>query len=192
MDCNDSSLLANITADCTAVKRAGGVKATIYAVRLSDIEGMPVDATTKNLSTLTLKTGAKFLKLEGRKFRNTAGTTYSKSENGPSLRPQSVTFVSFVATQVQRNAVDALLEQEDLVLFVPLNGGQVKVYGYSLPPYESSGLAATDSAENEGTAMADATTWSITFTGAEMNFPPIYQETGGFAATLDYLDALVA
>lgn len=189
-DCNDDSLLANITADCDAVKRPGGVKATIYATRLASIASMVVDATTKNLMTLTLEAGAKFLKLEGRKFKNTAGTEFAKSENGPSLRTQSATFVAFVNTQIQRNAIDAMLEVEDLVIFVPTNGSKVKVYGYSLPPNDSTGLAATAATETDGTAMADATSLSITFTGAEMNLPPIYQESAGFQATIDYLEAL--
>jgi hypothetical protein len=189
-DCNSDALLANITADCDAVKRAGGVKATIYATRLGNIAGMPVDATTGNLETLTLESGAKFLKLEGRKFKNTAGTTFSKAENGPSLRTQSATFRAFVKTQAQREAVDALLDQEDLVLFVPTNGGVVKVYGYSLNG-DSNGMAATEGGESDGTALADDTSFAITFTGAETNLPPIYEEAGGFVATLDYLDALV-
>lgn len=189
-DCNDDSLLDNIYADCDAVKRAGGVKATIYATRVGNIAGMVVDPVTGNLNTLILKTDAKFLKLEGRKFKNTAGTTYAKAENGPNLRNQSATFVAFVKTQLQRNAVDALLELEDLVIFAPNNGGQVKVYGYSLPPFESNGLSATEANESDGTALADATSLSITFTGAEANLPVVYEEDGGFIATLDYLDAL--
>jgi hypothetical protein len=190
-NCNSDTLLKNLVADCVAVKRAGGVKATIYATRVSNIAGMVVNGTSGALTTLTLEAGAKFLKLEGRKFSNTAGTTYSRSENGPSLRQQSATFRAYVATPAQRSAVDALLDQEDMVLFVPTNGSQVKVYGYSLAPHESTGLAVTDGGESDGTALADDTSFTLTFTGAEMNLPPIYEETGGFGATLDYLDALV-
>lgn len=189
-DCNSDALLGNVLADCDAVKRAGGVKATIYATRLINIAGMAVDATTKNLMTLTLESGAKFLKLEGRKFRNTGATSFAKADNGPDLRTQSFTFVAFVKAQLERNKVDALLDQEDLVVFVPTNGGQVLVFGWSLNG-NSGGLSATSSEENLGVNLADATSWSITFTGAEMNFPVVYQETAGYPATIDYLDALV-
>lgn len=191
-ECNDDSLLANILSDCSAVKRIGGVKAKMYYTRAESIEGIAVDATTGNLKTLVLKTGAKFLTLEGRKFKNTAGTTFARSENGPNLRNQSVMFRAYIKTAKQRDAVDAILDNEGFVFFVPTNGGVVKVYGYSKEGAEiSQGLSATDASESDGTAMGDDTTLPITFTGAETNLPLIYEETGGFSATLDYLDTLV-
>lgn len=190
-DCNSDALLGNILPDCDAIKRMGGVKAAIYATRLANISGVTVDATTKNLTAVTLETGAKFLKLEGRKFRNTAGTELAVSDNGPTLRNQSVTFRAFVKTALQRNAVDALWDQEDLVVFVPTNGGQIKVYGYSLPPNESSGLAVTAGSETDGTAITDDTSLLVTFSGAEYNLPPIFEVATGYADSVDYLEALV-
>lgn len=191
-DCNSDALLANITADCEAFSRVGGVRPVIYAVRKAHIASMAVDATSSTLKTLALTATGKIFRLEGKKFKNTAGTGFSRSENGPNIFNQSVTFVAFINTQAQRNVIDAILKQDDWVIFVPTNGGQVKVYGYSLPPYSdlSNGLAATEGAESEGTAMADATSFTITFTGGEMNMPAIYSE-GSFTATLDFLEALI-
>lgn len=190
-DCNSDALLGNIDSNCDAVKRMGGVKSTIYATRLANITGATVDATTKNITAVTLGVGAKMLRLEGRKFRNTAGTELAVSDNGPRLRNQSVTFQAFIKTALQRNAVDALLDQEDMVLFVPTNGGQIKVYGYSLPPNESSGLAVTAGSETDGTAIADNTSFGITFTGSEYNIPPIFEVATGYTDSIEYLEALV-
>lgn len=191
MDCNSDALLGNLEANCDAVKRMGGVKSTIYATRLANIDGVTVDATTQNLTAVTLKAGAKFLRLEGRKFRNTAGTELAVSDNGPRLRNQSASLRLFMKTQLQRNIADALLDQEDMVLFVPTNGGQIKVYGYSLPPNESSGLAVTAGSESDGTAIADDTSLLITFSGAEYNLPPLFEVATGYADSIDYLEALV-
>jgi hypothetical protein len=191
-DCNSDALLGNIDADCDAVKRMGGVKATQYATRLANIDGVTIDPITKNITAITLKAGAKFLRLEGRKFRNTAGTELAVSDNGPRLRNQSVSFRAFVKTAVQRNAVDALLDQEDMVLFSPTNGGKVKVYGYSLPPNESTGLSVTAGSESDGTAIADDTSLGITFSGSEYNLPPIFEVATGYADSIEYLEGLVA
>lgn len=191
-DCNSDALLGNILSDCDAVKRMGGLKSGLYGTRLANIDGITIDATTKNITAITLKAGAKFLKLEGRKFRNTAGTELAVSDNGPRLRNQSLSFRAFIKTQLQRNAADAMLDQEDMVIFAPTNGGQIKVYGYSLPPNESSGLAVTAGSESDGTAMADDTSLLITFTGAEYNLPPIFEVATGYADSIEYLEALVA
>lgn len=190
-DCNSDALLGNILSDCDAVKRMGGLKATLYATRLANIDGVTIDATTKNITAITLKVGAKFLSLEGRKFRNTGGTELAVSDNGPRLRNQNLSFRAFIKSQLQRNAADAMLDQEDMVLFAPTNGGQIKVYGYSLPPNESSGLAVTAGAESDGTAMADDTSLLITFSGAEYNLPPIFEVATGYADSIEYLEALV-
>lgn len=190
-DCNSDALLGNILSDCDAVKRMGGVKATIYATRLANITGVTIDATTKNITAFTLEVGAKFLSLEGRKFRNTAGTELAVAENGPRLRNQTASFRAFVKTQLQRNAVDALMDQEEMVLFVPTNGGKIKVYGYSLPPNESTGLAVTAGTESDGTAIADDTSLLITFSGSEANLPPIFEVATGYADSIEYLEALV-
>jgi hypothetical protein len=191
-DCNSDALLGNIDADCDAVKRMGGVKSVLYAVRLANIESVTIDNATKNITGVTLKAGAKFLRLEGRKFRNTAGTELGVSDNGPRLRNQTVSARFFVKTQLQRDLVNALWDQEDMVLFVPTNGGVVKVYGYSLPPNESSGLSVSGGGESDGTAMADDTSLLTTFTGSEYNLPPIFEVAAGYADTIEYLDDLVS
>lgn len=190
-DCNSDALLGNILSDCDAVKQPGGVKATIYATRLANITGVTIDATTKNITAFTLEVGAKFLSLEGRKFKNSGNTELAVSDNGPRLRNQTVEFRAFIKTQLQMNVVDALWDQEEMVLFVPTNGGKIKVYGYSLPPNESSGLAVTAGSQSTGVAIVDDSSIGITFSGSESNLPPIFEVATGYAASIEYLEALV-
>jgi hypothetical protein len=183
--------LSTIIPDCDALTSIAGVRNFGYFCRRIDITGY-TKATDGTITGVTIASG-KLKKFETQKFQNSGAFGVAASAIGKTRFSQTYLWRIYYSTQADRNAMEALILAEDIVIFSPNNDNQFEVYGAAL------GLAATTVAGGTGTKIDDDNTALLTFTGAEPNLPPIFNaktpattdKEADFQFTQDYLDALV-
>lgn len=183
--------LSTIIPDCDALTSIAGVRNFGYFCRRIDITGY-TKASDGTLTGVTIASG-KLKKFETQKFQNSGAFGVAASTIGKTRFSQTYLWRIYYSTQADRNAMEALILAEDIVIFSPNNDNQFEVYGAAL------GLAATTVAGGTGTKIDDDNTALLTFTGAEPGLPPIFNaktpattdKEADFQFTLDYLDALV-
>jgi hypothetical protein len=179
----------NITPDCAALLKEGGTKKVWYVGSLADVATY-TQGTNGELTALTLATGKKLLRLEGKKEKNNADFSTERSENGP-LYTHNANFIAYYSTQLEKATIEAIARMDDLFVFVPTSANQVEVYGM----FGANGLAdglSMNPAGGTGTVKGDSTVTTLAFTGQTSRMAPYVQlgVGGDFDATITALEAL--
>ncbi len=195
--------LASLIPSCRALTSPAGVRDFHYAVRKIDIASVTrvTDVTLPTYGTvtgLTLKTGAKFIKVQGRKFQNSGALEIAKNATGKTNFKQTFNARIYSRTQADRNSIQQFAYVEDLVIFSPNNDDQIEIYGLGIGLSPSSGKGGT------GIKLDDDNTFLFTFEGEEPNLPPLFDtvapavapavadEAANQLTNIAYLDALVS
>lgn len=180
----------NLAPDCAALKKKGGISKRIYVGSVGDVAAYTVDATTKELKTLVMKTGKKLITASGRKYKNNVTTGNTQTENGP-LYPHSVVFAAYYSTQLEKETIEALASADDLFVIVELNSGKLEAYGLAAQNGQlGEGLTMT-STGGSGTNAEDAANLVLTFAGNEDKLPIFAAFGATLADDITYLDALL-
>lgn len=180
----------NLDPSCTALRKRGGADKIFYLLALSQILGFEQDPVTKELTTLTLKSGEKALKFKGRKLKNSTKTGMEQTENGPSYAHGGV-FVAYFDSQADKESIEKVALADDLVLLVPLNSGHFEAHGLLATYGLADGLLMTIPEGGSGVNYEDSTALSLTFDGKSDKMP-VYCKFGvDRAANFAYLEALL-
>jgi hypothetical protein len=177
----------NLTPDCIALRKEGGAKKVFYVGSISEIaaEGQ---GPAGQLTSLTIATSKKLIRLEGKKEKNSADVSSEQGENGPSYT-HNANFIAYYSTQGEKQTIEALGAMDDLYVIVPTASGQVEAYGL----YGSNGIADGMSMTvtgGTGTAKTDSAALTLAFSGATSRMP-VYVELGvDFDDTISALEAL--
>lgn len=151
MSCT-SSLLKNITSDCTT-NRAGGIEVVAWIGKRTELN-MTFSGTATKENTITAVTndlGKKCIKVTGVKKMLNAGHTLVSAENRPDRFSQYFTFEGF---ELLAEDITNLDQIEDAVVFVELKDktttgeGTFKVYGAKQGLYKAED--AQDLTANNG------------------------------------------
>lgn len=182
--------MINLDPDCVALQAPGGINKRIYIGSLADVAGFTQN-TDGELLTLVMKTGKKLYTMSGKKLTNSTSNDLQVNENNK-LFGHTVTFLAYVSLQTEKNAIEGLSKVEDLFIVVEKNTGKLEAFGLiGDQETASQGLALTALAGGSGTALADTTAYTLTFSGAETKLP-VYTKFGETrVAELTYLDALL-
>jgi len=184
--------LSSFMPSCEALTSPGGVQPFHYFGRKADL--LFTYATDGTITAITLKTGGKLAKGQGRKFQNSATYEAGKSATGKTLFKQAFNDRIYHDTQAERNALKQLALVEDLVIISPDNTNKFEVYGAGLGLSPASGKGGT------GTKLDDDNTMLFSFEGQEPSLPAIFNtvtttpgadKAADFAANVAYLDGLV-
>jgi len=188
--------LTNLTADCDAVKKVGGVKGKVWIGQKPDLATLTW-GTPGEILTMTLGVGKKLATFEGIQFKNTAGSEVAPAENR-NLFTQSVSLLLFYKTQTQKKSIQDLLIGDRYFVIIETEAGQLKAYGLDQNPFNPAdlgperGLNVTAGSGGEGTVMADTTGVAITLSGALYDMVNLYKPATSIETVKAQLDALAA
>ncbi len=189
--------LSSMLPTCRALTSPAGVREFHYAVRKSDIASI-ARAADDTVTGLTLKTGARFIKIVGRKFQNSGTVEIARNATGKTNFKQIFNARLYARIQSERNAIQQFAYVEDLVILSPNNDDQIEIYGLGI------GLAPQSGKGGTGVKLGDDNTFLFAFEGVEPALPPLFttvapatapavnDEAADQLANLAYLDALVS
>ena len=185
------TLSKSITPNCEALKRPGGLAKRIFLGSVLDINALTFDNTnTHDLTSITMKSTKQLIQVVGRPAKSSAATTFEDGENF-SLRNQAVNAVVYAKSPAERQALDEIIEQDQVFAVVERNDGQFEVYGISLVNYQNWGLKVTGGSYNTGVELNDETGVTLELTGGFKNMPLVFDATETYANNLAALVALL-
>ena len=183
--------MIDITPSRCATKRIGGVNKRMFVGSLSDLAGFTLDPTTKEITGITMKSTKRLFAITGKKLKNSHSTDLAVSENA-TLYNQSVTFLPYFDTQEEKEAIEVLVQAEDLFIVVENNYGRFEAFGLvGVEGLQAQGLAASAATYAVEAAMDGASNMTITFSGSEAKLP-VYTKLGeDLPAELAVLEGLL-
>jgi hypothetical protein len=183
-------LEAGLDPSCLALNKVGGIKPRVWAAQLKNIAGYTVNSTTKAIETVTMKqipgtSPAEFyplLQFTGKKDKHLFGVTGVPGENVNTFN-HSAALGLFAYSQLESDAVEALFNADDVVVFAQTNADQIKAYGIEL------GLNGTGFEAPEGAILNDVTMITVTLEGEQIKGARVFQNGTNLADSITYLDA---
>lgn len=185
--------VSNLDPSCDALRKRGGADKTFYILALSQLdEAAPIvlDATTKELTSIARKSGEVIRKFKGRKLKNSTKTGMEQTENGP-VYTHGGTFVAYFDSQAEKESIEQLALNDDLVIIVPLNSGHFEAHGLVGTKGLSDGLLMTIAEGGSGVQYEDATTLTLNFDGKADKLPVYCKFAADRAGSIAYLEDLV-
>lgn len=192
-NCANMAGVSNLNPSCDALRKRGGADKTFYILAISQlaaVAGIALDPVTKELTSIALKAGETIKKFTGRKLKNSTKTGMEQTENGPSYT-HGGSFVAYFDTQSEKESIEALALNDDLVLIVPLNSGQFEAHGLVGSKGLSDGLLMTIPEGGSGVQYEDATTLQLNFDGKSDKLPVYCKFAADRAGSIAFLEGLL-
>lgn len=188
-----SFITSGLTATCAALKKRGGANKRVWIGALDDIASVTKDGTSHKLTAVTMESGKKLYSWSGKPYKNAGRYELVAGEN-VNIVKHFVDLEIFHETQLDRDAIDELIDAEDLVVFMQNNAGQIEVYGLDIeagPPTEpEGGLKMESGTGGTGKVLNDNTAFVCTLSGDVSHLPYIFESTD-LATSIAALDALL-
>lgn len=196
------NLTIGLDPSCEALKKLGGLAKRVFIGQLSQLSEYTVNETTLDIealvmddSTSPVSTLKKFI---GRKLKHSTTTPLEVGEN-INVFNQTVALVLYAKTSLEKSAIEALSNAEDVFAIVEEMGGDLVVYGIDTQGSASSsdplgGLNASAGEGGSGVLLNDSTAYTLTLSGQHrimsrnFNITP----TATLAQNIAYLDAISA
>lgn len=181
---------------CDSIKRVGGMGSYMYVCNLKDIASYTVDATSKDIETIVMESSTTLYKIEGRKGKNSGSVELSKGDSVNTWM-QKLNVVLYSHSSLLNTKIENLAEAEDLVFFVPDNGGYITVWGLDVNSGSVSdpfgGLTAESGLMETGLEINGRKPMAMTFSGELRNTERYFNidSTPTYTSNIAYLDALL-
>jgi len=130
--------LSSIEASCASHKKVGGATSFFYIGSKKLFYDNSVGSLFPNLEystegwklnyDMTIETGLSLAKFEGVILKNTGGFETVAGENVNSFT-HSITCILYYKSALELKRINDLLDAEDLIVFLPTNAADVKIYG---------------------------------------------------------------
>lgn len=185
MACVD--LLNGITASCSALNKVGGANKRVWIGQLSQLASYTTDG-DGYIDDVTMGQDASSVdytlkKFVGKKNKNSVTYEVTAGENVNTYNT-SLTIEVFHYTPEDREAIEALVNADDVFAFVQTDAGQIEAVGIDL------GLNASAGSGGTGVNLQDKTSMTLTLSGEQMTLPKLFLTGGTLAASIAYLDAI--
>lgn len=176
--------LTSLAASCAATKKKGGVKKKVWAAPFGavtftyDVDG--------NIDTVTIATTSPATVLttyEGRRLKNNGAYTGEVGENANTIS-QALNLVLYAKEQNERDAINALFQSDELIVFIETESGDIEAWGVD------TGLLPSALTGGTGTALNDSTGITVTLTGSQDGIATKCKFGATLADDIAYLDAL--
>lgn len=181
---------------CDSIKRVGGMGSYMYVCNLKDIASYTVDATSKDIETIVMEGSTTLYKIEGRKGKNSGSVELSKGDSVNTWM-QKLNVVLYSHSSLLNTKIENLAEAEDLVFFVPDNGGYITVWGLDVNSGSVSdpfgGLTAESGLMETGLEINGRKPMAMTFSGELRNTERYFNidSTPTYTSNIAYLEALL-
>lgn len=178
-------LLQGLEASCDALNKIGGVKKRAYVGQLSQLDSYSTDGSgyIDGLTFVTASPAYGLYKFSGKKAKNSGTYELSAGENVNTWNT-SVILELYHNTPTDREAIEGLVNSDDLFVILETESGQLEVFGIT------QGLNASAGSGGTGVALQDKTSTTITLSGEQMSLPKYFLDTD-LATSIAALDALV-
>lgn len=184
---------ANLLATCASLKRAGGIQPKVWIGNLADLDAYTQDGTTKDITAITLVSGAYLWTYTGKRDKHSGNIELQTGENVNTFK-QILNLVLYTSTSLDEEKVEALCNAEDLFVIAQENDGQCSIWGLDLSAGTTAspagGLNCEAATKGTGALVNERTPWSVTLSGQIRNADRRFINTGTLAATLTYLATL--
>jgi len=173
-----------------ALKRIGGVDKTMYVGSISEVAGFTRNSDGE-IITLTMQAGKFIYALTGKKLKNNHATEIRRNENS-TLFGQTVNYVAYFDTQPEKEAIEMLIQVDDLFVIVQNKYGRFEAFGL----VGGEGIPAEGMSITGGSYAVEAgadgnTSMLLTFTADEAKMP-VYTNFGDEVIDeIEYLDDLL-
>src|SRR5690349_10476203 len=114
-----STIDKGVQASCLAIKKPGGLDKRIYLGAIGDLASVTI-GTGNAITALTFADDKGFVKMVGRKEKNSAGSDIEAGENF-TLRNQNVNLAVYYETAADLQAIDNIIDNEALFAIVETN-----------------------------------------------------------------------
>lgn len=191
------SLNTGFAPTCDSIKRVGGLGSYMYVANLKDIASYTVDATSKDIETIVMEGSTVIYKVEGRKGMNSGSVELQKGDSVNTWM-QKLNVIFYSHTSLLNTKIEAFAEAEDLVFFVPDNGGKITVWGLDVNSGSVSdpfgGLTAETGLMETGLKINERKPMAITFSGELRNMERYFNidTSPTYDANITYLEALLS
>lgn len=181
---------------CDSIKRVGGMGSFMYVCNLKDIASYTVDATSKDIETIVMEGSTTLYKIEGRKGKNSGSIELAKGDSVNTWM-QKLNVVLYSHSSLLNTKIENLAEAEDLVFFVPDNGGYITVWGLDVNSGSVSdpfgGLTAESGLMETGLEINGRKPMAMTFSGELRNTERYFNidSTPTYSSNIAYLEALL-
>ena len=183
-------LLNHLDPNCDALNKFGGVKKRVWLTQHSALDAQSpfsfdngfIDGVTMAVINSVPQTLKKFI---GKNYKN-GGTFPVEVGDSVNTINQTLNLVLYYSTPEDLEAMEQLINADDVVAFVENNDGTIQVYGVKFGLNCSAGDGGT------GVALNDDTGYTITLSGLEPKFPHYFRinPSATLPDNVAYLDAL--
>ena len=188
-----SYLTLGLDPSCEALKKLGGVNKRVWIGQIDDIASITFGVDGE-ITALTLAMGKTLKAFIGKKEKH-QGTYELTAGETINLFNQSVTLALYFESDLERKAVNELVNVEDMFVFVETNSGVIESYGIANSTslgYDNFGLKATAGTGNgTGILINDETAYRVTLSGNVPNLPMLYKPASPLASVIADLDAML-
>ena len=188
-----SYLTLGLDPSCEALKKLGGVNKRVWIGQIDDIDTITFGVDGE-ITAFTLLLGKTLKAFIGKKEKH-QGTYELTAGETINLFNQSVTLALYFESDLERKAVNELVNVEDMFIFVETNSGVIESYGIANSTtlgYDNFGLKATAGTGNgTGILINDETAYRVTLSGNVPNLPMLYKPASPLASVIADLDALL-
>lgn len=184
-----SSIDLGVQASCLAIKKVGGLDKRIYLGAIGDLASVTITAGATNIITAFTFTATNgFVKMIGRKEKNSAGSDIEAGEN-VNVRNQNVNLAIYYETGIDLAAIDAIIDNEALFAVVETNPGVLEVFGINKVNFDSYGLKVSANPGTSGLLLNDTTAFQMVLSGGLTNLQLLYNPAVALATNIAALDA---
>ncbi|MBX9639482.1 MAG: hypothetical protein K2X97_07060 [Mycobacteriaceae bacterium] len=172
----------NISADCDALRRVGGVNKRFWLFNAADVTYTEDGSGYVNSLAFSSIYGGLY-EFEGKKKSHSGGYTLVKQSGGNTFFQHDVIAKLISTTPADDETIEEL-SVADVGIILETNNNEFMVYGID------NGLEMTAGTQNSGQESASDITDSLTFQGEERRKPRRFLVTN-YQTTLNYLNARV-
>lgn len=163
-----------------------------FTITVINATTFSIGATTTGVAstgfTVTVATKG-LVKFIGRIDKNSAGSDIEDGEN-IKVRNQFVNMSVYYSTGAQLEAIDQLIDQDQVFAIVETRPGALEVFGISKVNYSSYGLKVTANPGTSGVLVNDSTAFAMVLSGGLPNLQLKYNEAVALAINIIAIDAL--
>lgn len=182
-----SSLDKGVQASCAAIKKVGGLDKRIYLGAIGDLETVTFGS-DNTVTSFTFAATKGFVKMIGRKEKNSAGSDIEVGEN-ITLRNQTVNLSVYYETSEDLAAIDEIIDNEGMFAVVETNPGTLEVFGINKVNFDGYGLKVTANPGTSGLLLNDSTAFAMVLSGGFTNLQLMYNPGTALATNIAALDA---
>lgn len=196
------NLTRGLNPTCDAIKKFGGLNKEVWIGQLSQLDSYTVDSNTLDIKSFSMALDGSvsytLKKFVGQKFKNNKTEEVQVGENVNTVL-QSVNLVLYHFSSRDKQAIEQLINAEDVFVFVRNNADQIEAYGIDTESTGSDdpigGLNCSAGTGGTGALLNDTTYFTITLSGEHriisriFTTDPTKQAKDSLAANIAYLNA---